>query len=285
MITSELQAHIRELELVARRILKGQIAGDVKTKIKGAGFEFDKLRDYAQGDDTRFIDWKATARTQKMLTRQYLEDKQKTVWLVVDLSASTEYGSQGFLKSDIIKQIATILAFIGLYHKDSVGLLLFSDNIEYIVKPGTARSHIMHIINLLYTHKPVGRTTDINSALQNIMRTHKNGAYICIISDFYDDFDMHLLHSYNHKHELFLFRCIDPLEERFPSVGLLSIEDSETGALITVNTREIKHKITQKHEAQDSLWRKMGIAHVTCKTTDAVINQISFFLKKYAHAV
>ena len=142
MISSDL-ALIKNLELTTKKLISGPLLGDARSSLKGSGFEFHQLRDYEQGDDIRFIDWKSSARSNKMLVRQYLEDRNRTVYLVVDVSASTHYGTRSLTKSDQIKQLAAMLAFVSLHKKDSVGLILFSqENESYYSAAAAARAHV-----------------------------------------------------------------------------------------------------------------------------------------------
>ena len=143
------------LKLTTRKLISGPLLGDARSSLKGSGFEFHQLRDYVQGDDIRFIDWKSSARSNKMLVRQYLEDRNRTVYIVVDVSASTEYGTAQYCKSDLIKQLAAMLAFVSLHSKDSVGLILFTKEVEKIIPPRQgAGTCVLHWLKRLFHYKP-----------------------------------------------------------------------------------------------------------------------------------
>jgi len=282
MFTQELRDQIKNLELIARRLVSGLPVGNYRTKQKGSGFEFDQLRDYTLGDDIRFIDWKSSARAQKILTRQYLEDQQKTVILAIDISASTQFGSQHVLKSAFIKQVAGVLAFIALYHKDSVGLILFSDELELVINASTGRAALLKILEQIFSYRAKKTGTDINKLLEHVLKKYKKAVTLCIISDMCCDLNENLLAANSSAHDLFLFRCIDPVEEQFPVVGFLALEDRESGQIITINTNKQSEQLSQKKLAQDALFKKLGLPAVVCNTRDSLINQVSNFLKKYS---
>lgn len=282
MLTPEIIAKIRDLEVAARRASAGLISGNNRTKKRGSGFEFDSLRDYTQGDDMRYIDWKSTARAQKILTRQYLEDRQKTVILLVDVSRSTDFGSKKILKSEFIQQLAGILAFIALFQKDAVGLVLFSDHVERVIKPGKGRSHVLKIVNTLFAHQANGAKTDINKTVQAVLAMQKRESSILLISDLCDKLDANLIAASNTRHELSAFRCVDPVEfDLFPSVGMLTVHDRETRMQVTINTDLLDIHRTAMWQEQDAMWKKIGVPYMTCQTHLPVVSQIRPFLKKF----
>lgn len=281
MFTPELRNQVRDLELIARRIVKSLHIGDYRTKQKGTGYEFDQLSDYTLGDDIRFIDWKSSARAQKMLIRQYIEDRQKTVVLAIDISASTKFGSQDVLKSSFIKQIAGVLSFISLYHKDSVGLILFSDELELIINPKIGRAAVLNVLKHIFSYNAKKKETDINKLFEFVLKKYKKPVTLCIISDICCQINEQLIIANNNVHDLFLFRCVDPVEDSFPKVGMLTIEDRETGHLVTINTSKHAETIVNRNLAQSALLKKIGIRNVICNTRDSLINQVSNFLKKY----
>lgn len=154
MVSKELIKKIKNLELKTRKLITGDFLGNLSSVKRGFGLEFDQLTDYQFGDDIRFIDWKASARSQKILVRRHKEERNKTIILMVDVSSSVSYSSGMIEKSEIIKQIAGILAFISLYQKDSVGLILFTDEIELFIKPGSSSSHVYKLVTEIFSYKP-----------------------------------------------------------------------------------------------------------------------------------
>ncbi len=227
MLSSDF-ALIRSLEITTRKLISGPLLGDARSSLKGGGFEFHQLRDYVQGDDIRFIDWKSSARSNKMLVRQYLEDRNRMVYVVVDVSASTEYGTGKMLKRDLIKQLGAILAFVSLHRKDSVGLILFTQEVERVIPPRQGRAHVFSLVQTLFNYKPKSRETRLNASLEYLARLRGQKALVCLISDFMGTYDASLLSLVAHHHDLLIFRCLDERELAFPNVGTLLIEDCET---------------------------------------------------------
>ena len=234
MISQDLQKRIRHLEITTRKQISGPLLGEAQSALKGSGFEFNQLREYSEGDDIRFIDWKASARGDKMLVRQYLEDRNRTIYLVVDVSASTEYGSQEITKSELMKQLAGVLAFVSLHKKDSLGLILFSDTIEKVIPPRQSRSHTISVVNTIFSYKAQRKTTALSAPIEYLARLKGQKAIVCLISDFMAPLDKKLISLGSRKHDFLAFRCLDPRELSFPDVGTLRIEDSETGVQSTV---------------------------------------------------
>lgn len=288
MVHPEFAAQIRALELISRKLLAGQISGDYRTLFKGSGFEFDQLRDYQQGDDIRFIDWKSSARSGKMLVRQYLEDRNRTVLLVVDISASTYYGSGTVLKSTMIQQLAGIIAFLGLYNKDSVGLLLYNQTVEHFIPPKASRGHIMTIINQLFEHKDKNQASDshantcVNAALEFIMKQKLKKSVVFLFSDLLDVVDQKLLHIVNKYHDVRAIGFRDAYEYTFPHVGLLELRDSQTGVKQIVDTRNIllNAELKQWYINQDRLYKQAKIPLLMLQTDKPFLSKLALFLKQ-----
>lgn len=260
MIPKDLQALIARLEITTKKQVSGPLLGDARSARIGSGFEFNQLRDYMQGDDIRFIDWKASARSSKMLVRQYLEDRNRTIYLVVDLSGSTEYGTtftEGLpvSKGDLMKQLSAVLAFVSLHSKDSVGLVLFTDAVEKIIPARQSRNHTISLINTVYTYTPKSKRTNFEAVIDYLSRLKGQKALMCIVSDF-----MAPLEQYERKlavlarrHDVMAFRCLDPRELTFPAVGSLVFEDSELAIQATIagrRARDLNQALTQWHTAQ-----------------------------------
>ncbi|MBA2306798.1 DUF58 domain-containing protein [Candidatus Dependentiae bacterium] len=229
MLDAEIRSLIHRLEFTTRKVVSGPLLGNSRSMIKGSGFEFDQLRDYEPGDDIRFIDWKASMRSNKMLVRQYLEDRMRKVYIVVDVSASVQYSSGSVRRSDIVKQLAAMLAFVALHSKDSVGLILYTNEVELVIPPSSSRAHVFSLVHTLFTYTPRHRTTDSAAPLAYLSRLKSKRAIVCFISDFNDALDKQMVSLVARRHELLAFRCLDELELAFPPVGSLIVEDSETG--------------------------------------------------------
>ncbi len=229
MIARDLQTLIHQLEITTRKYVSGPLLGDAASKLKGSGFEFNQLREYIQGDDIRFIDWKASARSGKTLVRQYLEDRNRVMYIVADVSGSMSYGTTEQTKADMLKQLSGMLAFVGLHSKDAVGLILFSDCIEKIIPPRHSRAHILSLVKTIFTYQPTDLETNFGTVFDHLARLKGQRAVVCLVSDFMGQLGGTMMNVASRKHDVMALRILDPKEERFPSIGTLTFEDIESG--------------------------------------------------------
>lgn len=257
---------IKNLELTTRKLISGPLLGDARSHLKGSGFEFHQLREYEQGDDIRFVDWKSSARSNKMLVRQYLEDRNRTVYIAVDISASTHFGSYTFgtgtvAKIDLMKQLAAILAFVSLHKKDAVGLILFSTENEIVIPPRSSRAHVYALVKTLFSHKTRNKGTSLQAPLDYLARRTGQKALVCFISDFLGSWDQNMLKLAAHRHDMLAFRCLDARELHFPDVGMLRMEESETDAAYEVNGEGIQDALAHWHRQQKE---QLSAAKIDC---------------------
>src|SRR5258707_662959 len=187
LISPEIVSKIKQLEIFTRRLLNGSLVGDSRSAIKGTGFEFDQIREYNFGDDIRFIDWKASARNNKLLVKQYIEERSRTIFLAVDISHSSIFGSGLHNKHSRIVELASVLALVAQHGKDHVGLLMFSDTIASYIPPGNSLHHVHRIMETMLSFKPKQSKTDISKALQHLLSIKKSDAIVFLISDFIDE--------------------------------------------------------------------------------------------------
>lgn len=284
MISQELLKRIREIEIRTRRVLTGSQIGGHVTAQKGSGFEFDQIREYQYGDDVRFIDWKSSARSQKILVKQYLEERNRTIMIGVDLSASMFFGSSSSLKVDIAQQIAGAIALIADYGKDQVGLILFSDEIEAVVPPGRGKGHVRRVLTELFSEREVGKQTDLNLFFNHPLIKNKKKELLFLLSDFIvDDFEKSLAPVAQHKECVFI-RCADIREKDLYSAGLLWMEDLETGEMGLIDTRKKNSKrvsdfMEKQIESQRKICRKHGVAELLLNSHDDFVRKIVTFFK------
>ena len=280
-LNQEILQKIRNIEIHTRRLLSGTLLGDYSSARKGSGLEFDQLAEYQFGDDVRFIDWKSSARTNKMLIKQYIEERNRIIMLVIDGSASLRYGSSDLLKQDIAAQIGAVLALVADYSKDYVGLILFSQDVVKVLPPRRGRQHVRSIMQELFSHTSAGKTSLVK-ALEHLMLLKKNNALVCIISDFIDTGYEDILKVVCRKHDTVAIRCFDRNEELISSVGLLSIIDPETGetAVINTNNKALKIALRQHQLKVSDTLRAAGAELLDIKTTDDFIGQIIRFFQK-----
>lgn len=241
---SEMLKKVRAIEIRTNRLVNEALAGQYHSVFRGSGIDFDEVREYVPGDDVRSIDWKVTARQGRPFIKKYREDRELTILLAIDVSASGNFGSGEDSKRERAAELASVLAFSAIKNRDNVGLLLFSDQVELYIPPNKGRFHVLRVIREILFHEPQGRGTNIKLALENIRRTQKRRAVIFLISDFClnGDFSAELetlkttLNSVNRRHDLVAVSVTDPCETRLPAVGRLTLEDAETGELVEVDT-------------------------------------------------
>ena len=230
MLTRDLLSRVRKIEIRTRKIVEEMTGGAYRSVYRGRGIEFSEVRTYTEGDDVRDIDWNVTARTGIAHIKKYVEERELTVILAVDISSSTFFGTLGDDKRDKMAETAALLAFSAIRNNDKVGLLLFSDRIESYIPPRSGRAHVMRVIRDLVATNPRGRGTDIAGALESLARILKKKAVIFLISDFMDGGDFRRpLRVLNRRHDLAAIRVTDPLETALPVSAALELEDAETG--------------------------------------------------------
>ncbi len=240
MIKKEFLQKVRKIQIKVKKYLTGAFNGDSKTRVKGDGFEFEQLRDYIEGDDVRLIDWKSSARMNKTLIRQYLDDKNRIVLLMIDVSASCNYGR----KKEMIFDICSIIALAALFSKDVVGFILFDDKVVKFIPPSSALSSIILALYQIYENKFDTKSTDMESAMQEIMGKYKKKSIFFVISDFLGDTFSNGMKIISKKHDLIAIRCLEELETEFIDAGFLTTLDSEnkfnTQTLLPFNNNKLK---------------------------------------------
>jgi len=285
MLTPEVLKKIRQIEISTKRLLSGSFVGDFSSAKKGTGFEFDQIRDYQQGDDVRFIDWKASARANKFLVKQYIEERNRTVILAVDISSSGFYSSSKKLKFNVLSEIAAVLALVADYGKDMASLLLFSDHVEVFLPPARGRQHVHKIMERLFSYKPKNKETRINSVLDRLAKLRRKDSIVFLLSDFIDQIDERKLHIVSKIYDLVAIRCLDDNEKSFPNVGFVNIEDIETGKMAVLDTRgkkdsQLRNFMGYRMKNQDSLFKKYGIDYLSVSTKGSFISDIVLFFRR-----
>ncbi len=236
MIKKELLEKVKHIEIQTKRVLSGFMSGDYRTKTRGFGFDFDQLRDYVQGDDVRFIDWKSSARMGKTLVRQYLEDKNRSIFVMLDISGSTFFAD----KKDFMAQIGSVLSLAGFYNKDNVGLILFSNKILKFIPARAGRQHVLKIIEEIFefeseTDSKLTNLTDISQVIKETMGRLKNNSVVFLISDFWDQDYQDSLKVFSKHHDVIAISCYKFIEKALPKVGILEFEDLESSSKSVLN--------------------------------------------------
>lgn len=242
--TQEMLRKVRQIEIRTKRLVDTTLTGQYHSAFKGRGMNFEEVREYIPGDEVRSIDWNVTARTGKPFVKKFREERELTILLIIDVSASGKFGSQQSSKREIAAEIGSVLAFSALRNNDKVGLLLFTDRVEHFVPPAKGRSHILRIIRDILFFEPEGVRTDITSALEYVNEVARRHAVTFLISDFCFEQDYEqevnrlrrILRVTARRHDLIALSISDPREQELPPLGRLILEDMETGEQIEVDT-------------------------------------------------
>ena len=236
MIPKEIFKKVRNVEIRTKGLVNDLFGGKYQSIFKGQGMTFSEVREYSAGDDIRMIDWNVTARNNGPFIKILEEERELTVYLLVDISASGDFGSINRLKSDIISEVAAILSFSAIKNKDKVGLVLFTEEVEKFIPPEKSKSHVLRVIREIIFHKPSSLKTNISKALNFLMQVSKRRSIVFVISDFIDKGFWKPLKIINKKHDLIGIKISDPAELNFPDIGLFKIFDEENNQEHWVNS-------------------------------------------------
>jgi len=238
MISTEIIKKIRRIEIRTKRLVNDSYAGEYHSVFKGRGMEFDEVRPYQYGDEIRTIDWNVTARTGQPYVKRYVEERELTVMLVVDASASENFGSVNRFKREVAAELTAVLSFAATTNNDKVGLLIFTDQVELYIPPRKGRRHVLRVIRELLAFEPKNQGTDIKMALETVNQLLKRRSIIFLVSDFLAEAESYrqALAITNKRHDLIAVDLYDPLEKEIKNVGLIALEDPETGEIAWVDT-------------------------------------------------
>lgn len=262
MADTPLLKKIRRIQYQTTRLANALLAGAYHSAFKGRGMEFEEVREYQNGDEVRAIDWNVTARMNRPYIKSFREEREITMTLLVDISASTHFGSGGELKSDLIAEIAAMLAFAAIKSNDKVALILFSDRIEKYIPPNKGTQHVLHIIRDLLTYKPQGTTTDVAAALSFLGKVQQQTGICFVISDFICPDFTHAAKIIAVHHDLVCISLTDAAETALPKMDLLRLKDPETGDSILVDTAS---KAFRQHLAKQTAKRLQTLRHALRK--------------------
>jgi len=237
-ISPEMIKKIRDIQVKTNHLVNHMVAGEYVSAFKGRGMEFSEAREYEPGDDVRLIDWNVTARMGHPYIKEFKEERELTVMLLVDISSSGEFGSVEKLKNEVAAEIASMLAFSAIKNNDKVGLIVFSDKIEHYILPLKGRAHIWNLIRTILNFIPEGRHTDLNLPLEYLLRVQKRKSVAFLISDFQAKDYLQNLKLVRQKHDLIAISITDPREYELPDVGWIDLEDAETGEILLVDTAD-----------------------------------------------
>ena len=286
MNTSDLLKKVRQIEIKTRGLSNHIFAGEYNTAFKGKGMAFSEVRDYQNGDDVRLIDWNVTARYNSPFVKVFEEEREMTVMLMIDVSGSNNFGSNKNFKKELATEIGAILAFSAIKNNDKVGVIFFSDIIEKFIPPKKGKKHILRIIREIISFKPSSKKTDLSVALEYFNSVVKRRSICFILSDFISTSFKKPLKIASRKHDVVALKLIDKREEIIPNIGLVPIEDAESGKKIIIDTSSkffISKLLEEKNKRNNklkSLMNESSVDLINLYTGEDYVKPLINFFKK-----
>jgi uncharacterized protein (DUF58 family) len=289
MLTRDLLKKIRKIEIVTERLVRDRMAGQYHSVFKGRGIAFSEVRQYMPGDDIRLIDWNVSARMNDAYIKLFTEEREMTVLLLVDMSGSGRFGSRAQEKRELSAELAAVLAFSAIRNNDRVGLIIFTDEVERFVPPKKGKKHVLRVVSEILSFEPRSPRTDLASVLQFVGRVARRRAVVFLISDFLAPTAGYerALRITAGRHDLIPVTVTDPLEEGLPSVGLLEVEDPETGEVTVFDTsgpeaRVFAREARRTVEAREALFRRLDMDPVHVRTDRPYLPALTTFFEARA---
>ena len=286
MIPREILKKVRRVEITTRGLVNEVFSGEYHSVFKGRGMDFAEVREYQYGDDIRSIDWNVTARTGHPFVKVFEEERELTVMLVVDVSASGDFGTRERMKGEVAVEICALLAFSAIKNNDKVGLIIFSDRIEKFVPPRKGRAHVLRVLRELFYHRPEGRGTDIAGALEYLTHVVRRRAVAFLVSDFMSKGFEKPLSVAGRRHDLIAVRLGDRREESLPPVGYVEFEDAETGELFLVNTSDerfragFEERSAKARAGLERTLRRSRVDLIDIRTDESYVQPLMRFFKE-----
>lgn len=288
MDTKELLKKVRKIEIKTRRLSDHIFGGEYHSTFKGRGMTFSEVRQYQYGDDVRSIDWNVTARYNEPFVKVFEEERELTMMLMVDVSGSEFFGTVDRFKRVVLTEISATLAFSALQNNDKVGLILFSGEVELFIPPKKGKSHVLRIIRELLEFEPKSHQTDLSGALKFLSNVLKKKSIVFVLSDFMASDYEHNLRITGKKHDLTGIRVYDPMEERLPDLGMVSMQDAETGQVRWVNThsRKVREAYGRHYGQQVTYFRetfaRAGCGSLDCRVDESYVRKLLGYFKRRA---
>jgi uncharacterized protein (DUF58 family) len=284
----EILRQVRQIEIRSRRAVNDIMGGEYHSVFRGRGMEFDEVREYAAGDEIRDIDWNVTARTGRPFVKRYVEEREQTVFFAVDVSASGEFGTRSRMKGEIAAEICAVLAFSAIQNNDRVGLLSFSDQVEELIPPKKGRKHVLRVVREILFNNPKGRGTDIPLAVDTLNKVLKRKAIVFLVSDFLAADLRRPLMRVNRQHDLIAIHLTDPREQALPPMGIVELQDAETGEMVLVdtNSRAVRERFEDaarlRREGIDRLFKTTGIDRIPIFMGEPYLDPVVKFFRTRA---
>ncbi len=286
MDTKELLKKVRKIEIKTRRLSDHIFGGEYHSTFKGRGMTFSEVRQYQFGDDVRNIDWNVTARYNEPFIKVFEEERELTMMLMVDVSGSELFGTEQQFKNEVVTEIAATLAFSATQNNDKIGLILFSDKVELYIPPKKGRSHVLRIIRELIEFKPESKQTNLVEALKFMQNVMKKKAIVFVLSDFISDDYQQTMKIVSGKHDVTGIRVYDKREEDIPNLGLVQMQDEETGEVMLVNTSSKKVRLNygkfyqEKVEYFKESFNKSGAGTIDCRVDESYVKKMLGYFKR-----
>lgn len=286
MDEAELRKKVRRLQILSAHLVQETLAGNYHSAFRGSGMEFDKVREYQVGDDVRNIDWNVTARSRTPHVKSFVEERERTVFLLIDTSASIGFGSEGRTKQDLAGEVAAVLAFSAVENGDKVGILLFSEGVDLYLPPKKGRHQVSRILQEILSFEPKRGTTHLASALEFLSRVQRRRCVAFLVSDFLDDSYQDELTTASGRHDIIAVQLADQRERELPPMGLIRLEDAETGEQRLVDTSSpAGRRLFQQHtsaleEKVTSGMRKRKVDNVSIRTHQDIMAPLKLLFKK-----
>ena len=286
METKELLKKVRKIEIKTRRLSNHIFSGEYHSHFKGRGMTFSEVRKYQHGDDIRDIDWNVTAKLNEPHIKIFEEERELTMMLMVDVSKSESFGTRVQQKRDLITELCAVLSFSAIQNNDKVGVIFFTDQIELYIPPKKGKSHILRIIRELIEFKPQSKQTNIADALKFLSNVLKRKAIVFVLSDFIADNYKQTLKIAANKHDITGIRVYDKHEESIPNLGMVQMQDQETGQLMLVNTNSKKIRqdyatyYTNKVDFYKDAFAKSGAGTINCRTDESYVKKLLGYFKR-----
>jgi len=284
-IPASVMAQIQRIRIKTQRVVNDLLSGEYESVFKGQGMVFKEVREYVPGDDVRAIDWNVTARTGHPHVKVMTEERELTVMLVVDASASGRFGSGARYKSELVAELGAVLAHAAIKNNDRVGLLIFTDEVELFVRPQKGRKHVLRVIREILCHEPTRRGTNIARALDYLNQVVKRRAVVFVISDFMDEDYETALRMTRRKHDTIAMAIDDPRELTLPDVGVIAVQDSETGETGIVDThraalrRDYAEDARIRLETRRALMERLRVDLITLEVEEDYVRALHRFFR------
>jgi uncharacterized protein (DUF58 family) len=285
-VPPEVLRQVKLLELRTRGLVNSLFTGEYRSVFKGQGMEFAEVREYQPGDEVRSIDWNVTARMQRPYVKRYIEERELTVMLAVDVSGSERYGTRRRFKSEVASELAAVLAMSAIRNNDRVGCVMFTGTVEHVVPPRKGRRHALRLIRDILAYEPKGRTTNIGGATEYLNKMLRHKAIIFLVSDFLGGDIERPLKLLAQRHDVVAVTVEDPSEKLLPDIGLVRLVDPETGEMIDIDTSDARVRAQFESEVSEEaarrrrLLRRLAIDEIPVTTEGGIMDPLLRFFRQ-----